>query len=104
MRRIALLVVLAACSHIGSKPGGDNEPDPGTWDPPLGATWHPDGTEVVFRLASTRATRIELWIYATPTGDAEHQRVVMERESGDVWRARVLADLLPPTIYYGYRV
>ncbi|MBS1118230.1 MAG: isoamylase [Deltaproteobacteria bacterium] len=70
----------------------------------MGAHYEPDGAGVVFRLASTRASRIELAIYDAPTG-AERSRIVMEREPGsDTWRARVPAAELPEVIYYGYRV
>ena len=104
MRRIAWLLALVACSHTGSTPGGDDvDAGPAAWDPPIGAHWNPDGTEVVFRIASTRATRIELAIYDAPTG-GDPARVVLEHEAGDVWRAAVPADELPQTIYYGYRV
>ena len=82
MRRIALLAVLgavtAACSGSTS---GDDVPDASVpWQPGLGAHWDPDGSGVEFRIASTRATRIELWIYDAPMGSAERSRVVMERE------------------------
>jgi glycogen operon protein len=67
------------------------------------AEWSPGGDEVSFRIASTRATRIELWIYAEPMHATEVIRVELER-AGDVFVVRVPASELPPTIYYGYRV
>ena len=104
MRRLVWLLALAACSHTGSTPGGDDvDAGPAVWDPPIGAHWNPDGSEVVFRIASTRATRIELAIYDAPTG-GDPARIVLEHEAGDVWRATVPADQLPETIYFGYRV
>ena len=104
MTRAVLIVVLVACANQGGTPGGEGDAPAGTWTAPLGATWDPDGSAVVFRVASTRATRLELWIYDAPTG-AERSRVVMDREAaGEVWRARVAAAELPDVIYYGYRV
>ena len=99
MRRLALAVLVAACTHQGKVP--PVAPDGGAADDPgLGAHW--DGDAVSFEVASTRATRIELWIYAQPTGDpALH---VPMTQDGTAWRARVPASQLPATIYYGYRV
>ena len=70
----------------------------------MGAHWNPDGSEVVFRIASTRAERIELWTYdAVDAG--ERGRVVMEREgTSPVWQARVPATELGRVVYYGFRV
>jgi isoamylase len=106
MRRAALVAVFAACSHSAVTPGGDDVDAPGSaWEAPMGAHWEPDGAAVVFRVASTRATRIELWIYGEPTGAGELAQVPLDREgTSDVWRARVPAAQLPETIYYGYRV
>ena len=105
IERFAFLVALAACSHTGSTPGDDDGVDGGTaWQAPLGATWTPDGSEVVFRLGSTRATRIELLIFDAPTQASELVRLELSREDAEVWRATVPAAGLPATIYYGYRV
>src|SRR2546430_6455805 len=98
MRALALAVVTMACRHPIAPPPMDGAPAP---QAPLGAHWEPEGDAVSFRVASTRATRVELWIYPAPTG-AEQARVAMTR-AGDVWSARVAAQDLPPTIYYGYR-
>ena len=68
----------------------------------MGAHYAPDGSEVSFKIASSRAERVELWIYDAPTG-AERSHVAMER-AGDVWQTRVPASALPETVYYGYRV
>ena len=99
--RLALALVVAACTHAGHAPvQPDSPPDAAPGDPGLGATWQGDGVQ--FEVASTRATRIELWIYAAATGP-EMLRVPMQ-QAGNVWSARVAAAQLPPTIYYGYRV
>ncbi|HEY5947621.1 MAG TPA: isoamylase [Kofleriaceae bacterium] len=100
-----LAVFVAACAHQGSHPSGDDDDDdPGAWSPGLGAHYSPSGDEVSFRVASTRATRIELWAYAEPTHAAEVLRRELTRDGDGVFGVRVPASELPSTIYYGYRV
>ncbi|HUJ57450.1 MAG TPA: isoamylase [Kofleriaceae bacterium] len=105
--RGAILIVAAACVHHSGVTGSDA---PGSdaglaWQPALGAHWTPAGDAVVFRVASTRATRIELDVFAAPTGAPAVQTVAMTQEAGaTVWRAELPAAVLPATIYYGYRV
>ncbi len=77
---------------------------PPTWEPGLGAHYSPAGDEVSFRIASTRATRIELWIYAAPTQTPESLHVELTRDDNGVFGTRVATSELPSTIYYGYRV
>ena len=104
MTRAALIVCLVACTGSQSPGPGDDVDAAVPREPPLGAHYEPDGSGVVFRIQSSRATRVELWIYDAPMG-SERARVVMEREAAsDVWRARVPVGELPATIYYGYRV
>jgi isoamylase len=96
-------LMLAGCASTGGAPGDDDDAPvaPPPFAPGFGATWEPDGAGVVFRVASTRATRIELAIYDAPMGD-ERLRIAMDRD-GDGFRARLAATELPETIYYGYR-
>jgi len=107
-RAVAVVGLLAAgCPSAGSHAGDDDGADAApAFDPPLGATTEPGGDAVWFRLASARAIRVELWIYAAPTGP-EALRIQTARE-GDVWTARVTTEALAAagvaTIYYGYRV
>src|SRR5690242_9287115 len=104
MMRIAWALVLIACSHPAGTSGVD-APGPPPWQPALGAHWTPAGDAVVFRVASTRATRIELDVFAAPIGAAAELALEMTREpDGVTWRAQVPAAQLPATIYYGYRV
>ena len=104
MRWLALAVFVIACAQQGSHPGSGDDAPPGTWEPGLGAHYSPDGSEVSFRIASTRATRIELWIYETATNSPEVLRVELARGENSVFATRVPASELPATIYYGYRV
>ncbi len=105
---VAIGLVLAGCPRAGAPPHTD-VPDAGAPDAPI-ATAPPyggsiDGDAAVFRVRSTRATRVEVWIYAAPTG-ASAMHTAMDHD-GDTWSARVsLADLHAngvDTIYYGYR-
>ncbi len=106
--RIGLAVLLVACAREGAMPNGSDggAPDGGTvmpFQPALGAHWAPDGSEVVFRVASTRATRIELELFDQPSGSAPVRSVVLEAGTDHVFTAHVAAAALPATIYYGYR-
>src|SRR5664279_3332537 len=104
--RIGLAVLLAACAHNGATPGGDSgvTPDVGVtpFQPTLGAHWTPDGSAVTFRVASTRATRIELEMFDRSTGAAPITSIVLDN-AGSVFSTQVAAADLPATIYYGYR-
>ena len=103
--RIGLAVLLAACAHNGATPGGDSGMTPDAaapFQPTLGAHWAADGSAVTFRVASTRATRIELELFDQPTGAAPIRSIVLDN-AGSVFSTQVAAADLPATIYYGYR-
>jgi glycogen operon protein len=74
----------------------------------LGARFLSGGAEAAFRVNSSRATRMEIWIYAAPTGAAAVLQQAMAPESDGAFTFTVqVADLmaagLQDTIYYGYR-
>jgi isoamylase len=106
--RIGLAVCLfaTACAHNGATPRGDAGPPRDStvtpFQPTLGAHWTPDGSAVVFRVASTRATRIELELFDQATGAAPVRSIVLDDNNG-VFSTQVAAADLPATIYYGYR-
>ena len=60
-----------------------------------------------FRVASTRATRVELWIYDAPRAAPARLRAAMARRPDGDWGAEVTAAELAAagvaTIHYGYR-
>src|SRR6476646_4022974 len=93
------LLVLVACSAPPAMTPVDAPPAM-PWQPPFGAHYAPDGSEVAFRLASLHATAVELDLFADPTGDAV-QTIAMTAGDGE-WTARVPA--AQATTYYGYRV
>jgi glycogen operon protein len=74
----------------------------------LGASYDATRTSVTFKIFSSRATRIELYLYSSATGTAEQARYVMNAGAGGVWSASIpVATLnsqgLSGTLYYGYR-
>ncbi|MEO8549237.1 MAG: alpha-amylase family glycosyl hydrolase [Kofleriaceae bacterium] len=104
--RIGMVVLLVACAHNATPHGDDDDtvpPDAGTvpFQPTLGAHWSPDGSEVVYRVASTRATRLELELFDQPTGAAPVKSIVMDRDGDTTFIAHVTA--ADAQLYYGYR-
>lgn len=74
----------------------------------LGATHDDGGMQVTFRVFSQRATRVEVWVYKQPFGEAEQARFEMTVDpDSKIWSKTVsVADLTAAgvtTIYYGYR-
>ncbi len=76
----------------------------------LGARFDATGSQLTFRVYSSHATRIDLYLYALPTTADEVARVPLVRDSAtSVWSATVPIKRIrkkfgiPGTIYYGYR-
>jgi glycogen operon protein len=74
----------------------------------LGAAYDAAHTAINFKVYSSRATRIELWLYASASGSPEKLRVTLTKGSGNVWAANVATSALTAagvsgTVYYGYR-
>ncbi|MRV72472.1 glycogen-debranching protein [Duganella sp. FT92W] len=74
----------------------------------LGAAYDATQSNITFRLYSSRATRIELYLYSSASGTQEKARVVLTRGANDVWSASVPVSSLAGygitgTVYYGYR-
>jgi isoamylase len=72
----------------------------------LGATF--DGTNGVdFHVFSSTASRIEVWIYANPQGEAEKLRVPLTVDPAThIWSVNIPANMLPASpgaVLYGYR-
>jgi glycogen operon protein len=86
---------------------GDVVYPPGS--PTLGARQDPTGTNVGFRLCSSRATRVEVYLYDKRLGADEKARFPLAKdEATDVWAATVSVAALKErgiegTIYYGFR-
>ena len=74
----------------------------------LGASYDATKANVSFKLYSSRATRIELYLYSSATGTAEKAKYVMTLGVGGVWTATISTATLSSqglsgTLYYGYR-
>ena len=74
----------------------------------LGASYDANKSNVAFKVYSSRATRIELYLYSSATGSDERARYVMTLGTGGVWSTSIsVTELsskgLSGTLYYGYR-
>jgi glycogen operon protein len=79
-----------------------------TWT--LGASYDSTKANINFRVYSSRATRIEVWIYKTPYGAQEAVKYVMTKDAAtSIWSKTVSVSTLQTTygitgpVYYGYR-
>ena len=110
---LALLSLLAACAVADRDSAvnrDDNDVSGDSLAPPfdLGARMNAAGSQVTFRIRSVRATRIEVWVYDAPLGEAEQARYVLTDGAGDLWSVTIPVSELrdqgvEDTIYYGYR-
>ncbi len=76
----------------------------------LGAKYDTSSSNIQFRLYSSRATRIELLLYKTPTGTQPVAKLVMVKDAASqVWSKSVAVSTIKTsygitgTVYYGYR-
>ena len=74
----------------------------------LGAAYDAAHTSINFKVYSSRATRIELWLYANASGSPEKLKVTLTKGTGNIWSANVTTSALTAagisgTVYYGYR-
>ncbi len=73
----------------------------------LGAAYNPGRTSITFRVYSSAATRLTLYVYATPYGAQEVATYPMTNSAG-VWSTTVSVSVLQSagisgSVYYGYR-
>jgi len=74
----------------------------------LGARYSADKTSVIFRVVAPNATRIELWVYATPTDSTAIATIVLVSNSNGIFAGSIDVAVLQQAglvddIYYGYR-
>jgi isoamylase len=75
----------------------------------LGASYDSTQNNVIFRVYSSRATRIEVYLYASPMGSSEVLRVPLSADSttnifsGSISVAKLQAAGITGPVYYGYR-
>ena len=74
----------------------------------LGGRYDATQSNVSFRVYSSRATQIAVYVYAAAQGQAEKASYVMAKDGADIWSVTVSAATLRAagvtgTIFYGYR-
>jgi isoamylase len=75
----------------------------------LGANYDSTQNNVIFRVYSSRATRIEVYLYVSPMGSSEVLRVPLSADSttnifsGSISVAKLQAAGITGPVYYGYR-
>lgn len=76
----------------------------------LGAKYNASQSSITFKVYSSRATRIEVWIYKTPSGAQQVAKYVLSKNAtSNVWTSTVSTATLKNTygvtgtVYYGYR-
>jgi isoamylase len=76
----------------------------------LGARYDANRSNVTFRVYSSRASRIELHLFSSPTGQSEKARIVLTKNLGtNIWSTALSTATIQNaygitgTIYYGYR-
>lgn len=76
----------------------------------LGGRYDADQANITFNVHSSRATRMEVWLYKNPSGAQEVVRYVLRRDAAtNVWSKTVSVATLTSTygitgaVYYGYR-
>ncbi|MFY0562714.1 alpha-amylase family glycosyl hydrolase [Archangium lansingense] len=69
----------------------------------LGAQYDATKSNITFRVYSSRATRIEVYLYGVPTDTAAVAKYTLTKGTNSVWSVTVPTSGLPATVYYGYR-
>ncbi|MEV8097712.1 isoamylase [Kitasatospora sp. NPDC085879] len=108
LRSLALATATALAATLAGS-GGFAAPAAAVTSPALGAHYNGTGTSIDFRLYSSRATRIELYLYAAASGRQEAVRLPLTKNAASgVWSVSVPTatlrshGILGP-VYYGYR-
>jgi len=103
--------LLGACATADDEPDVDNLQDIApavALRSTLGGRYNAAKTSVTFKVKSSRATRIEVWVYKNATGSAQVYKTALTNDGTGTWSATVTTAALSAvgltgTIYYGYR-
>lgn len=94
--------------EAGPEAVGDTQQGALAWT--LGGQYDSTKSNITFNVYSSRATRIEVWLYKTPQGAQEVARYVLTKNTTtNVWSTTVSVATLQTTygitgpVYYGYR-
>jgi glycogen operon protein len=74
----------------------------------LGAHYDATRSHITFNVYSSRATRVELWLYKAASGAQESARIALTKGSNNVWTTTLATTTIAGygvsgTVYYGYR-
>src|SRR5687767_1667334 len=75
----------------------------------LGAKYNSTNSQISFRVYSSRATRIELYLYKNPAGSQEAAKFLLTKNATNVWSKTLSVATLQNSFgitgkpYYGYR-
>ena len=100
--RLCIVCVWGLCFSLGARGAIDAHQ--------LGGRYNADQSSITFKVYSSRATRIEIWIYDSPAGAQEKVKFAMAKDPAtNVWSKTVAVATLQDThgitgtVYYGYR-
>ncbi|MEV7179052.1 isoamylase [Kitasatospora sp. NPDC093679] len=109
LRPLAFATATALATALAG-PGGSSVPAAAATSQALGARYDGTGTSIDFRIYSSRATRIELYLYAAASGSQEAARITLTKDAAtNVWSTNVpVATVqgqygITGPVYYGYR-
>jgi isoamylase len=99
---------MAGCAAVDGEDSGGPEGPSLALRSNLGGQYNAAKTSVTFRVRSTRATRIEVWVYKAALGQADILHTPLVNDGTGRWSATVLVSALQAqgltgAIYYGYR-
>lgn len=104
-----LLAVATMVALLGALPSVSAPVSAAVSNPLLGAHYDSSGADITFGVYSSRATRIAVSLYQTPSGSQEAVSYPLVKGAGDVWTVTVSVATLSGqygitgTVYYGYR-
>ncbi len=116
LRHLSLCLALsasAACATAEDEPALDSDSNfdlspTAALRSNLGGRYNAAKTQVDFRVRSTRATRIEVWVYKTAINQTHIYKTALTNNGSGLWHVNVPVSTLTAagltgTIYYGYR-
>ena len=101
-----MLALLLACASLAVMPAMPAHAAINSMN--LGASYNAQQTQITFRVYSSQATRIVLYLYSAGYGVQESATYALTNEGGGVWQVAVPVSSIQSagisgTVYYGYR-
>ena len=106
MKCSTILAALLACAGLAAIPAMPAHAAINSMS--LGASYNAQKTQITFRVYSSQATRIVLYLYASGYGVQEAATYAMSNQGGGVWQVIVPVSSIQSagitgSVYYGYR-